>query len=82
MTSHTINNDNIAVATEYTLQPMSTCPIGVDVLLENPGGVLVRGRWDGRSKMWKSWFPFPKRRRSDADRTEKEVEIVHREYVS
>lgn len=53
--------DNIAVATEYYLQPMSTCPTNVEVLLENPGGVLVRGKWDGRSSMWKSWFPFPRR---------------------
>ena len=79
--THTINNDNIAVATEYTLQPMSTCPIGVDVLLENPGGVLVRGRWDGRNQNWKSWFPFPKRRKAEVDAGEKEDEIVHKEWL-
>jgi hypothetical protein len=79
--THTINNDNIAVATEYTLQPMSTCPIGVDVLLENPGGVLVRGRWDGRNKNWRSWFPFPKRRKDETDAGEKEEEIVHKEWL-
>lgn len=80
--THTVNNDNIAVATEYTLQPMSTCPIGVDVLLENPGGVLVRGRWDGRSKHWRSWFPFPRRRKTeDAVEYEKEEEIKWKEYL-
>ena len=65
--NHTVNNEFIAVATEYFLQPMSTCPIGVEVLLENPGGVLVRGRWDGKNKEWQSWFPFPRRRKSDMD---------------
>lgn len=58
---HKINTDNIAVAAEFTTRPMSTCPVGAEVLLENPGGVLVRGTWDGRSKVWKSWFPFPRR---------------------
>lgn len=58
---HTINNDNIAVAAEYRTFPMNTCPVGVEVMLENPGGVLIRGTWDGRSKIWKSWFPFPRR---------------------
>ncbi len=58
---HTVNADNIAVATAFTTFPMSTCPVGVEVLLENPGGVLVRGAWDGRSTVWRSWFPFPKR---------------------
>lgn len=64
---NSVNNDFIAVAHEIYLQPMSTCPIGAEVLLENPGGVLVRGRWDGKSKEWLSWFPFPRRRKSDMD---------------
>lgn len=56
-----VNGDNIAVATEISTQPMSTCPIGVEVMLENQGGVLIRGTWDGKSTAWKSWFPFPRR---------------------
>lgn len=73
---YTINSDFIAVATEFELQPMSTCPLNVEVMLENPGGVLIRGRWDGRSKEWRSWIPFPKRRKDDKDRTEIEIEGV------
>lgn len=64
---NSVNSDFIAVANEIYLQPMSTCPVGVEVLLENPGGVLVRGRWDGKSKEWQSWFPFPRRRKADMD---------------
>ena len=79
--NHTTNSDFVAVATEIYLQPMSTCPIGVDVLLENPGGVLIRGRWDGRSTVWRSWFPFPKRRRAEVDAGEKEDLIMHKEYL-
>ena len=41
---HKINTEGVSVATEVYLQPMDTCPVGVEVLLENPGGVLVRGR--------------------------------------
>ncbi len=79
---YTVNSDFIAVADEVFIQPMDTCPKHVEVMLLSPGGSLARGRWDGRSRVWQGWFPFPKRRRSDADRTEKEVEIRHVEYVS
>lgn len=67
--THTINTtEAIAVANEVFLQPMRTCPQGVKVQLENPGGVLVYGVWDGKSTDWKSWAPLP-RRRSDNVKT-------------
>lgn len=80
--TYKVNREFIAVATEYTTFPMDSCPVGVDVMLENPSGVLVRGRWDGRSKVWKSWFPFPKLRKDDdAAPPEKEPLIEHKEYL-
>lgn len=68
--THKINTEGIAVATEVFIQPMDTCPVGVEVLLENPGGVLVRGRWDGKTDVWKGWSPFPRRKL-----------IEHKEYL-
>jgi len=65
--THTINTtEAIAVANEVFLQPMSTCPVGVKVQLENPGGVLVYGMWDGKPHHWKSWAPLPRRSKIDA----------------
>jgi len=65
--THTVNTDEAtAVSNETYLQPMDTCPIGVKVQLENPGGVLVYGTWNGKSNMWKSWAPLPRRRKVDA----------------
>ena len=69
--THKINNEGIAVATEVFIQPMDTCPVGVEVLLENPGGVLVRGRWDGKSTVWQGWSPFPRRQKL----------VEHKEYL-
>ena len=51
-----------------------------EVMVLSPGGSLARGRWDGRSRVWQGWFPFPKRRRPDGDRTEKEVEIKWKDW--
>lgn len=78
---YTINSDFIAVADELFIQPMSTCPKNVEVMLLSPGGSLARGRWDGRSQVWKGWFPFPRRRKSDQDMTEKEELITHKEIL-
>jgi hypothetical protein len=65
--THTINTiEAIAVANEVYLQPMDTCPLNVKVQLENPGGVLVYGTWDGKSTTWKSWAPLPRKRKSNA----------------
>ena len=58
---YTINSNFIAVADEIFLQPMSTCPVNVEVQLETQGGVLIRGRWDGKSSSYRSWFPFPRK---------------------
>ena len=55
-----------AVANDYYLQPMRTCPVGVKVQLENPGGVLVYGTYDGKSTDWLSWAPCPKRKKEEA----------------
>ena len=52
----------VAVATEYYLQPMETCPVGVKVQLMNPGGVLVYGEYNGRNKCWQAWAPLPRRK--------------------
>jgi hypothetical protein len=66
--THTINTtEATAVANEVYLQPMDTCPVGVKVQLENPGGVLVYGMWDGKPHHWKSWAPLPRRRKPDAE---------------
>ena len=70
---HKINTEGASVATEVYIQPMDTCPVGVEVLLENPGGVLVRGKWDGKTNSWKGWSPFPRR--------QKEKPIEHKEYL-
>ncbi len=75
---YTINSDYIAVADEIFLQPMSTCPVNVEVQLETQGGVLIRGRWDGISKAYLSWFPFPRRVKSEP-LPPKEKLIVHKE---
>lgn len=58
---YTINSDHIAVADEIFLQPMTTCPINTEVQLETQGGILIRGKWDGKSQAYRSWFPFPRR---------------------
>ena len=61
--THKINQvEKVAVAHDTYLQPMSECPVGVKVQLENPGGVLVYGTWDGKNTDWKSWAPLPRRR--------------------
>ena len=80
--NYTVNNDFIAVADEIFLQPMSTCPINVEVQLETPGGILVRGKWDGKSKHWKSWFPFPRKVKLEVE-PEPVIEpvIEHKEYL-
>lgn len=75
---YTVNNQFIAVADEIYLQPMSTCPINVEVQLETSGGILIRGRWDGKSQAWRSWFPFPRRVKGEAP-PPKEVLIQHKE---
>jgi len=76
---HKVNNEKIAVATEFFLQPMSTCPVNTEVFLENPGGVLVRGKWDGKSTHWLSWSPFP-RKQKPIERKQKEALITHKEF--
>lgn len=58
---YTINQSKIAVATEFFLQPMETCPIDVEVHLLTKGGVLIRGRWDGKSDAYENWCPFPRK---------------------
>lgn len=64
MTNVKINQQQaVAVATDYYLQPMSTCPPNVKVQLMNPGGVLCYGKWNGRDTCWQGWAPLPKRRR-------------------
>jgi hypothetical protein len=78
---YTINSDFIAVADEVFIQPMDTCPKHVEVMLLSPGGNLTRGRWDGRSRVWAGWFPFPRRRKLDGVEYEKELEITHKEYL-
>lgn len=61
--TYKLNKDqSAAVANDTYLQPMSDCPVGVKVQLENPGGVLVYGTWDGKNTDWKSWAPLPRRR--------------------
>ena len=64
-TNHTVNTtEKIAVASDYYLQPMQTCPVGVKVQLENPGGVLCYSTWNGTDTHWQSWAPLPKRSRT------------------
>ena len=63
--SHSINTiDGIVVSnTTYLIPDMNTCPIGVKVQLLNPGGVLVYGQYDGKSKDWLAWAPLPRLRK-------------------
>ena len=65
MTHTTDRNQHIAVADAIYLESMDTCPTGVKVQLMNPGGVLVYGTWDGKSKVWQAWAPLPRRRKQD-----------------
>lgn len=58
---YTITRSNIAVANEFYLQPMKDCPVNVEVQLLTLGGVLVRGRWDGKSTAYEAWCPFPRK---------------------
>lgn len=61
--THRITTDGTAaVATDYYWMPMRTCPIGVKVQLDNPGGVAIYGQWDGKDPQFKGWAPCPKRR--------------------
>ena len=65
MTDYKINQaEGTAVAGDYYLQPMATCPVGVRVQLLNPGGVLTYGQWDGKSTVWQGWAPLPRKRRN------------------
>lgn len=49
----------VAVDQEYFYLPMYTCPIGVKVLLLNPGKVATLGVYNGKDK-WLGWAPLPK----------------------
>lgn len=55
--------ESTAVATDYYLQPMSTCPTGAKVQLMNPGGVLVYSEWNGKDTFWLGWAPLPRMRK-------------------
>jgi hypothetical protein len=58
-------SQEVAVATDYYWQDISTCPRGVKVQLLNPGGVAVYSHYSGPEKgvdIWLGWAPLPKRR--------------------
>ena len=61
MTDIHISRNTVAVDRGYELQPMATCPRGVKVQLENPGGVLVYGTYNGKDMFWRGWAPLPSR---------------------
>ena len=57
-------SQEVAVATDYYWQDISTCPRGVKVQLLNPGGVAVYSNYSGPEKgvdIWLGWAPLPKR---------------------
>ena len=61
-----LNTDrNVAVSTAHYFEPMSTCPVGVKLILLGPGDVGVIAQWDGRDPQWGGWFPMPKKRRPE-----------------
>ena len=64
MTDYKINHsEHIAVAEGYYLQPMDSCPVGVEVQLMNPGGVLTYSVWNGKDTFWQGWAPLPRTRK-------------------
>ena len=65
--THHINNAGTAVVSNvYYWQPMSTCPLGVKVLLLGQGGVASIGNYNGKERFWKGWSPLPKVRKDSA----------------
>lgn len=61
-----LNTDrNVAVSTTHYFEPMSTCPVGVKLILLGPGDVGVIAQWDGKDPQWGGWFPMPKKRLRD-----------------
>lgn len=63
--NYTLNKvEDTAVSTDtYLITDMKSCPTGVKVQLMNPGGVLVYGNYDGKSKEWLAWAPLPRMRK-------------------
>jgi hypothetical protein len=43
----------------FYIKPMRTCVPGRNVLLLNPGAVLISGAWDGHDKQFLGWSPLP-----------------------
>lgn len=58
--THRINNQGVAVATDYFWQPMSTCPLNTKVQLLNAGRVAIYGKFNGHDDQWLGWAPLPK----------------------
>ena len=58
---HVNNDKSAAVATDYYYNhDMSKCPVGVKLLLLNPGNSMTVGQYNGRDTFWKGWAPCPK----------------------
>lgn len=81
--TYQINSDKTAaVSITAYYKEMTSCPIGVKVILHTPGGPGVVGEWDGRDFSYQGWYPMPRKRASYL-RMDKSQErpIEHREYL-
>lgn len=58
---------DVAVATHCYWQPMSSCPLGVKVLLLGQGGVATIAEYRGKGTFWRGWFPMPKIKKDPHD---------------
>lgn len=53
-----------AVDQDYFYRSMDSCPVGVKLILLNPGNVATIGYYQKCDTFWRGWSPLPKIRRT------------------